>query len=167
MQGWGGGCWVEAQRWSSNAISRMVRKLAANCPKTLSDNSVILAAEAAAISLALNFYQHMDPVHHDVMIYSDSMSCLKAIESEDTENAFICHIMNLLWFLSDKGTRVRFCWIPSTCGIEVNERSEQLARETLDQRIDPLACAIILGFDATSQLIHSAVGSNQVGCSCS
>ena len=102
--------------------------------KTLPDNSTIFAAEATAISLALNYYQHMGPVHHDVVVYSDSMSCL-----QDTENPFICHIMNLLWSLSDKGTHVRFCWIPSHCGIEGNERVGQLAKETLNQDIDPLA----------------------------
>ena len=89
--------------------------------------------------LALNYYQHMDPVHHDVVVYSDSMSCLQAIEGEDTENPFICHIMNLLWSLSDMGTRVRFCWVPSHCGIDGNERVDQLAKETLDQDINPLA----------------------------
>ena len=67
------------------------------------------------------------------------MSCLQAIEGEDTENPFICHIMNLLWSLSDKGTRVHFCWIPSHCGIDGNEWVDQLAKETLDQDIDPLA----------------------------
>ena len=81
--------------------------------KRLPDNSTIFAAEATAISLALNCYQHMDPVHHDVVVYSDSMSCLQAIEGEDTKNPFICHIMNLLWSFSDKGTSVRFCWVPS------------------------------------------------------
>ena len=86
--------------------------------KRLPDNSTIFAAEATAISLALNYYQHMDPVHHDVVVYSDSMSCLQAIEGEDTKNPFICHIMNLLWSLSDKGTSVRFCWVPSHCGID-------------------------------------------------
>ena len=79
------------------AISRMVRQLS----KRLPDNSTIFAAEATAISLALNYYQHMGPVHHNIVIYSDSMSCLQAIEDEDTENPFICHIMNLLWLLSD------------------------------------------------------------------
>ena len=44
--------------------------------KRLPDNSTIFAAEATAISLALNYYQHMGPVHHDVEVYSDSMSCL-------------------------------------------------------------------------------------------
>ena len=107
--------------------------------KRLPDNSTIFAAEATAITLALNYYRHMGPVHHDVVIYSDSMSCLQAIEGEDTENPFICHIMNLLWLLSNKGTHVRFCWIPSHCGIEGNEKVDQLAKETLDLDIDPLA----------------------------
>ena len=86
--------------------------------KRLPDNSTIFAAEATAISLALNYYQHMGPVHHDVVMYSDSMSCLQAIEGEDTEDPFICHIINLLLSLSDKGTCVRFCWVPSHCGFE-------------------------------------------------
>ena len=107
--------------------------------KRLPDKSTIFAAEATAISLALNYYQHMGPVHHDVVIYSDLISCLQAIEGEDTDNPLICHIMNLLWLLSDKGTHVRFCWIPSHCSIEWNERVAQLAKETLDQDMDPLA----------------------------
>ena len=33
---------------------------------------------------------------------------------------------------------VRFCWLPSHCGIEENEIVDQLAKETLDHDIDPL-----------------------------
>ena len=40
--------------------------------------------------------------------------------------------MNPLWLLSDKG------WIPSHCGIEGNEKVDQLAKETPDQYIDLL-----------------------------
>ena len=102
------------------------------------NNSTIFAAEATAITLALDYYQYMDPVQHDVVVYSDSLSCLQALESEDTESPLICHIMYLLWALSDKGTHVRFCWVPSHCGIEGNEIVDQLAKETLDHDIDPL-----------------------------
>ena len=70
--------------------------------KRLPNNSTIFAAEATAITLALDYYRYMDPVKHNVVVYSDSMSCLQAIEGEDTENPLICHIMNLLWALSDK-----------------------------------------------------------------
>ena len=105
----------------------------------MTDNSTIFATEATAITLALDYYWHMDPVHHDIVVYTDSVSCLQAIEGEDSENPLICHILNLLWLLSDKGTHVRFCWIPSNCGIEGNKRVDQLAKETLDHDIDLLA----------------------------
>ena len=135
--------------------------------KRLPDNSTIFAAEAAAITLALNYYQHMGPVQHDVIVYSDSMSCLQAIEGEDTENPFICHIMNLLWLLNDKGTHIRFCWIPSHCGIDGNEWKSWPAGEG-----DPWpwhrssgGCPLCRS-ETTGQLLHPAAGSNQVGCSC-
>ena len=104
--------------WAAAFINRHFQNGETTChqlSKRLPDNSTIFAAEATAISLALNYYYHMGPVHHDVIVYSDSMSCLQAIEGEDTKNPFICHNMNLLWSLSDKGTRVRFCWVPSHC----------------------------------------------------
>ena len=37
--------------------------------KRLADNSTIFAAEATAITLALDYYRHMDPVNHDVVFY--------------------------------------------------------------------------------------------------
>ena len=89
--------------------------------KRLPDNNTIFAAEATTITLTLDHYRHMDSVKHDVVFYSGSMSCLQAIEGKDMENPLICHIMNFFWALSDKGTCVRFCWVPSHCGIEGNE----------------------------------------------
>ena len=44
----------------------------------------------------------------------------------------------LLQLRNDKGTNVRFCWIPNQCGIAGNERVDNLANETLDHDIDPL-----------------------------
>ena len=133
--------------------------------KRLPDNSTIFAAEATAISLALNYYQHMGPVNHDVVIYSDSMSCLQATEGEDTESPFICHIMNLLWLLREKGTHICFCRIPSHCGIEGNESVDQLAKEALDQNKDPPASVHYTDMKPLVN-IQSEIGSNQVGCSC-
>ena len=106
--------------------------------KRLPDNSTIFAAEATAITLALDYYRNMDPVQHDVVFYWDAMSCLQAIEGEDTDSPLICHIMNLLWALSDKGTCVRFCWVPSHCGIKGNGVVDQLEKETLGHDINPL-----------------------------
>ena len=41
---------------------------------------------------------------------------------------FISHIRNLLWSLSDMGTYVRLCWVPKHCGVDGNERVDQLAK---------------------------------------
>ena len=46
--------------------------------------------------------------------------------------------MNLLWKLNDKGTHVKFCWIPSHCGIEGNEAADKLAKKSLGLNIDAL-----------------------------
>ena len=43
------------------------------------------------------------------------------------------------YYIYGRHTCVRFCWEPSHCGIDGNERVDQLAKETLDQYIDPLA----------------------------
>ena len=51
------------------------------------------------------------------------------------QSKLICCELRLL---NDKGTHIRFCWIPSHCGIDENERINQLAKETLDHDIDPL-----------------------------
>ena len=107
--------------------------------KRLPNNSTRFAAEATAITLALDYYRHMEPVRNYVVVYSDSISCLQAIEGEDTENPLIFYIMNLLGILNDKGTCVRFCWIPNHCGMEGNEKVDQLAKESLDHDIDPMA----------------------------
>ena len=85
------------------------------------------------------------------------MSCLQAIGGEDTENPFICHIINLLWLLSDKGTHFRFCWIPSHCGIEGNAGVDQLAKETLDQNIDPLASLHYTGMKPSVNSVNSYI----------
>ena len=115
---------IDERVGAAAAINRHFQNGETTCrqlSKRLRNNSTVFAAEATAITLALNYYRHIDPVQHDVVIYSDSMSCLQAIEVEDTNNPLICQIINLLWALSDKGTCVRFCWVPSHCGIEGNE----------------------------------------------
>ena len=60
---------------------------------------------------------------------------MQLIEGEDSDKPFICHIMNLRWLISDKGTHVRFCWTPSHCGIEGNESGPTKKRDP-DHDID-------------------------------
>ena len=109
--------------------------------KRLPNSSTIFVAAVIAIALAVNYNWYMGTVHHDVVVYSDSMSCLQAIESEDIENYFICYTRNVIWLSSNRETCVRFCSTPSHYAIDGNKRVDQLAKETLNDDIDPLANA--------------------------
>ena len=98
--------------------------------KGLPNNSTIVATEATAITPALDYYRYIDLGQHDVVDYYHSMSCLQAIEGEDTENS------HMPYHEPPLGTEL--CWVPSHCSIEGNEIVDQLAKETLDYGIDPL-----------------------------
>ena len=104
--------------------------------KRLPDNSTIFAAEATAISLALNYYQHMGPVHHDVIVYSDSMSCLQGWRHREP------------FYLPYHKPDLVIEWQGHTCSFLLGTKplwhwrkwnGDQLAKETLDQDIGPLA----------------------------
>ena len=51
-------------------------------------------------------------------VYWESTLTQCPVYRRQRANTFICHIMNLIWLLSDKGTRVCFYWIPSHCGMK-------------------------------------------------
>ena len=90
---------IDERVGAAAVINRHFQNVEITCrslSKRLPDNSTIFAAEATAITLALDYYQHIEPVRHDVVVYFDSISCLQAIEGEYTENPLICYIMNLL-----------------------------------------------------------------------
>ena len=97
----------------STPVFKVVRKL---CKRPL-NSSTIFVPEATTITPALDFFRGKDTVQRDKVVYPDQM----AIEGESIVYSLICHIMNLLWPLSDKGTGVRSFCMPSNCGMEGNE----------------------------------------------
>ena len=49
----------------------------------LPDKGTIFAAEATAITPALDYHRHMDPIQRDDDVYSDLMPYLQVISSEN------------------------------------------------------------------------------------
>ena len=95
--------------WAAVVINRHFHNGEASCwklSKRLPDNSTSFATEATVITMSVNYFRHMDPVKHDVVVYSDSMSRSQWIEGRNTENPLTCQITTLLWAMSDKGTCV-------------------------------------------------------------
>ena len=59
----------------------------------LPENNTIFAVEAAITTL--DCYRYVDLTLHDVVVYSDWMSCLETIEGKDTGHPYICHAICL------------------------------------------------------------------------
>ena len=69
---------IDERVGAAAVINRHLQNCESTCiqlSKRLPDNSTLFAVEATAITQALDYYWHMDPVGHDVAVPSDSISC--------------------------------------------------------------------------------------------
>ena len=111
-----------------------VAAAALSAPLTLSsrlpDNSSIFSAESQAINLALDIIEQSYTTKR-FAIFSDSLSCLKAIENRLWNNPLILSILNRLHNLILKGNIIVFVWVPSHTGIRGNAEADMAAKSAL------------------------------------
>jgi ribonuclease HI len=101
----------------------------------LPNEASIFTAEARAILLALKI---VETTHtNQFIIFSDSLSCLQAIQSPCWKNPVILDILEKTHILSVSGKEVKFCWLPSHVGIKGNEAADRGAKAALLLDIDP------------------------------
>ena len=94
----------------------------------LPDNLSIFTAEAYAILEAIT--QGLKQKRKDIIILTDSMSCLKAIKSMSGNHPIITRISNMLYYSRRK---IVLCWIPSHTGITGNDLADKRAKRAIDQ----------------------------------
>ena len=115
--------------------SKMAKKVASAAlvegnalTRRLPDDSSIFSAELTAIIIALNFISQSQ--NNNYIIYSDSLSCLKALQTYSITNPLLQEIVYILSNLPEKN--IIFVWIPSHIGILGNEKVDKLAKSALD-----------------------------------
>ncbi|CAD6221985.1 GSCOCG00011688001-RA-CDS, partial [Cotesia congregata] len=91
------------------------------------DHNSVFTCEARAILHALELIINRQDTTNST-IYSDSMSCLKAIENLATANPVIQTIHKTLDQLKTLNKSVTFVWIPAHIGIQGNELADQAAK---------------------------------------
>lgn len=96
----------------------------------LPDNSSIFSAETQAINLALDIIEESKS-NTRFAIFSDSLSCLQAIENRLWNNPLILSILNRLHNLIEKGIIIVFIWLPSHIGIRGNAEVDIAAKSAL------------------------------------
>ena len=81
---------------------------------TLQDHSSIFTAEARAILLALECIEHSN--RKRFLIFTDSMSCLQALDLK-IDHPIIEEIISKLMSLKASGFDIHLCWLPGHVGI--------------------------------------------------
>ncbi|XP_058840267.1 uncharacterized protein LOC131695767 [Topomyia yanbarensis] len=99
----------------------------------------VFSAEAFAIKTAVTSYY----TSNDLLIMTDSASCLSAIEAGTSQHPWIQEIETMI-----RHRPINLCWIPGHAGIRGNEEADRLAGEARGNA--PLQIAIP-GADANNQ----------------
>ena len=118
--------------------SKVERKVASAyvCPYgtrsyRLRDGCSIFTAEVEAIDNALK-YVKVSSVERFV-IFSDSMSVLQAIESQESKNRLVNRVLQTCQRILSGNKYIAFCWIPSHKDIRGNEDADRAAKDALSK----------------------------------
>ena len=117
----------------------------------LNFNSSIFTAEANAIKQALD-YIYLHRSSNNYVIFTDSMSCLKALEKRVKNlytNPIIFEIYKILFDLSEINVKVSFVWVKGHAGVRGNDKADQLAKKAVEEG---LVLAGLQYFDAFPML---------------
>ena len=93
----------------------------------------IFTAEAVALKLAVQCIQRQ--VVRKSVIYSDSLSCLQALENKNLQHPVIRDIIQVLTYMNEVGSVIKFCWIPGRVSIKGNEQADQTARRIINHSV--------------------------------
>ena len=97
------------------------------------DGSSVFTAEAKAIDLALDFIDSCF-LHDKFLIFSDSLSVLKALNHTSSKNSQIQKLLEKHHKIANT-KEILFCWLPSHVGIIGNEIADRKAKDSLHLNI--------------------------------
>ena len=98
----------------------------------LPNNSSVFSAEIKAIDLALNHIEQ--DAYWRYIVYTDSLSAMKALEGEKTGNPLVVNLLEKLSRLCERAD-IAFCWLPSHIGISGNEEADKAAKDALSLEV--------------------------------
>ncbi len=97
----------------------------------LTDGTSVYTAKMVAIQMALSWVEEVMP--NKVVICSDSMASLISLQTFQTvRNDIFIEILNILYRLRHVGIIVNFVWVPAHVDIPGNEKSDKMAKESLN-----------------------------------
>ena len=101
----------------------------------LPDGCSVFTAEVEAIYKALLFARYSKRKYF--VIFSDSMSALQAIDSQESKNPRINMVLQACQELLSSGKYIEFFWVPGHRNIPGNERADTAAKAALSKELPP------------------------------
>lgn len=92
----------------------------------------IFSAEAYALSEAVR--KIIAEKYKKAIIYTDSLSTLKALHIKSECEPIVGDILNMV-YLNSQATCIRFCWVPSHVGIPGNEKADKYASQAAHKTV--------------------------------
>ena len=86
-------------------------------------------AEVEAIKKALTYVNVS--TRNSFVIFSDNMSVLQAIESQESKNPLVNRVLQACQEILSNDKFITFCWIPSHKDITGNEHTDRAAKDAL------------------------------------
>ena len=96
----------------------------------LPDSASVFTAKVWAIIKALE--QIKDSIVFKYVVFTDSLSCLQAVQHMKLEHPLIGMVIRKCVFLNIAKKYIVFCWVPSHTGIKGNEKADSAAKSALD-----------------------------------
>ena len=97
----------------------------------LRDGCSILTVEVEAINKALTYVKIS--TGKSFVIFSDSMSVLQAIESQESKNPLVNRVLRGCREILSNGKFITFCWLPSHRDIRGNKDADRAATDALSK----------------------------------
>ena len=101
--------------------------------RRLPDKASVFSAELTALCLALQFIAEFS--QRQFVIFTDSLSCLKSLQSSSQRNPLLQQLIISYMETRNHGNDIVFCWVPSHVGIRGNEEADLAAKGALDLEI--------------------------------
>ena len=96
----------------------------------ITDGCSIFTAEVEAIKKALTYVKVS--TRKSFVIFSDSMSVLQAIESQESKNPLVNRVLQACQKILSNGKFITFCWLPSHRDIRGND-ADRAAKDALSK----------------------------------
>ena len=93
--------------------------------------AVFFTAVVEAVNKALTYVYVSS--RKNFVIFSDSMSVLKAIKSQESKNPLVNRVLQTCQEILFNGKLITFCWIPSHRDITGNENADRAAKDALSK----------------------------------